>query len=401
MFKSILTVPALVIFVFLSTGTAYTAQQKVLESIFFENPTAAVDKITFKLNGPHIPKIFAIKGERPRVVFDFVDTKPARLLKNTINTNGKFVQRIRMGIHYEPVPKTRIVFDLLLDKKIDFRQNFDKINNLLTISVFEAGKEPAKPVILNAAAKTSPEPDSAAKAKSIQKKTPPKKQKPAAKKTPHQKKNKKTARPQKGEPVLPKKASAPAKAEVQPVTPLTVPAPAPKPVKIVKEKKKKESTKKAGKLPDNKKGSEKKQNTTPKPQQKAVTAAIPASPMLKSVSFDKKSNRGEMVLFRLNTFQAPIVFGVEEGQPRVVCDFKGTEAGKNLPENITVNGKYIHNIHISNESSPQKIRVILNLASNMSFDLQQVFFKKENLFVLIINPQGKITPREQLKIPGK
>ncbi|RUM37815.1 MAG: hypothetical protein DSY58_03155, partial [Desulfobulbus sp.] len=95
------------------------------------------------------------------------------------------------------------------------------------------------------------------------------------------------------------------------------------------------------------------------------------------------------------------VFGVEEGQPRVVCDFKGTEAGKNLPENITVNGKYIHNIHISNESSPQKIRVILNLASNMSFDLQQVFFKKENLFVLIINPQGKITPREQLKIPGK
>lgn len=38
---------------------------------------------------------------------------------------------------------------------------------------------------------------------------------------------------------------------------------------------------------------------------------------------------------------------------------------------------------------PEKVRVVLDLAANRDYDLQQVFFRKDNLFVLIVN---ELTP---------
>ncbi|MCI5158676.1 MAG: hypothetical protein D3906_09615 [Candidatus Electrothrix sp. AUS1_2] len=40
------------------------------------------------------------------------------------------------------------------------------------------------------------------------------------------------------------------------------------------------------------------------------------------------------------------------------------------------------------EEEEKKIRVVLDLVPNYSYDLQQVFFKEENLFVIIINTLG-------------
>ncbi len=92
-----------------------------------------------------------------------------------------------------------------------------------------------------------------------------------------------------------------------------------------------------------------------------------------------------MVLFHLTVFHPPTVSAVEKDNPRVLCDFVGMELGKGVEETILAKGKYIERISTSKQGKPDKIRVVLNLTPNRNYDLQQVFFKNDNLFVLIVN----------------
>jgi hypothetical protein len=116
-----------------------------------------------------------------------------------------------------------------------------------------------------------------------------------------------------------------------------------------------------------------------------ATTATPQGPQLLNVTFDDSSSKGEMVLFHLTAFHPPTVSAVEKDNPKVVCDFVGMSLGKGVEENISAKGKYVQRISISKHSKPDKIRVELNLSPNRDYDLQQVFFKKDNLFVLIVN----------------
>jgi hypothetical protein len=115
----------------------------------------------------------------------------------------------------------------------------------------------------------------------------------------------------------------------------------------------------------------------------AVTNA--QNSQLLDISFDDSSNRGEMVLFHLTNFHPPMVSAMEKDNPRVFCDFVGMELGKGVEVNIAAKGKYVEHISTSKQSKPDKIRVVLNLSPHRDYDLQQVFFKNDNLFVLIVN----------------
>jgi hypothetical protein len=107
-------------------------------------------------------------------------------------------------------------------------------------------------------------------------------------------------------------------------------------------------------------------------------------PVLLDVSFEKSINESETVLFRLNHFYPPLVFGIEKGEPRVVCDFFDAEIDENIPPEIEAGGEFVDRILVTNESDPDKVRVELVLMPNRNYDLQQLFFKEENLFVVII-----------------
>lgn len=133
----------------------------------------------------------------------------------------------------------------------------------------------------------------------------------------------------------------------------------------------------------------------PKPQEEkqvaatvssAVPAALPAGkPRVLNISFDDSSAKGEMVLFHLSGFHPPSVSAVEKDNPRVFCDFLGMEIDKGVEEVITAKGKFVERISTAKPSTPEKVRVVLHLVPNRDYDLQQVFFKNDNLFVLIVN----------------
>jgi AMIN domain len=134
---------------------------------------------------------------------------------------------------------------------------------------------------------------------------------------------------------------------------------------------------------------------SPKPQEakQAVTAASTGAPAIPpagkprvlNISFDDSSAKGEMVLFHLSGFHPPSVSAVEKDNPRVFCDFLGMEIDKGVEEVITAKGKFVERISTAKQSTPDKVRVVLHLVPNRDYDLQQVFFKNDNLFVLIVN----------------
>jgi len=320
------------IFILLFSSSYLLAQDKsgiILEKITVEKKDSKGEVIIFKLSGSVMPKMFTIKGKKPRIVFDFFYTSSSNLISHTINTKGHLIQHIRVGIHQKPKPKTRVVIDLVPGKQVEVTKKFNKEEKLLVVTVFQAGQqiETKKDKIL-----------------------------PAEK----------------------------AKKEVKQVVNRVIPP------KVV-EKKSEEDSKKIA-IKESAESAEEKIASSPvkeKEEQKEEEKEEEKdtnAPFLSEVTFEDSSNKGEMVMFKLNDFYPPIVFGIEKGEPRVVCDFLGTDFSKDVKKTINSNGKFVKRIRLAKHKNPDKIRVVLDLVPNSNYDLQQVFFKEDNLFVIIINP---------------
>ena len=349
MLKNISAVTFALVFLLFHSWQA-TATQKVIEDINFESPGNGEERIVFKLNGTYIPKIFTLQGKQPRVVFDFQDTTTAKMINNIINTNGELIKRIRVGIHKGDNPKTRVVLDLRPNKNINIQQDFDNKEKALVISIHYAGskkrtdkQKPAEQTV------PAPEEQQAAPEDAVTAAVPP------------------------AQPEEEQGPAVAAEVKPEPFAQATVKAEEKTPIK---------------------------QEEEPQAVKAADAEEDAGVPTLTSITFDNDSNRGEMVLFKLNEFHPPIVFGIEEGTPRVVCDFKDTAVAKDIPESLKTAGKYIQTIRVGNNKGEKKVRVVLDLVPNYSYDLQQVFFKEENLFVIIINTLGNTPtgdPSELLK----
>ncbi len=344
--------------------SAIAAGQKLLTDIQFSRVSAKQEQVTFTLNATSIPHIFAIKGERPRVVFDFPDTKPTRVIKNSMMTKGNFIARIRLGIHRQPVPKTRVVFDLQPDKKIDFKQSFDKIKNKLTITLYQAGNNPEQ----GNRTKISHTPPTQKK----QHDTP--RHKRLSKKVIHTAPTGKPADQKNSDATAKEGARTDKTSNTTQKTVVQKNATAPT---IKKADTNKTSPKQQDQAATETEVTEKKQGTT--------SANNADQTILNSVSFEVDDKRGEMVLFRLNSFHPPVIFGEEEGHPRVICDFADILAGKNLPDSIATKGKFVKDVRIIQKKEKKTIRVVLNLATDHNYDLQQIYFKEDSLFVIIVN----------------
>jgi len=308
----------------------------LLEKITFDAPSPGRERISFKLNGAHIPKTFAFDdGKQPKVVFDFFGVEPAESIKREIKTDGAFIKRIRTGRHEDVNPKTRVVLDLQAGIKVNFDQQFDGKTNTLVITLSKADA-PAAPKSA-ATRKTAPakpsvkEPGIADKEARWQKEL---KEKQAV------------------APVAEQKSPPPAaETASKPTAPATTAPPPPT-------------------LTDD-----------PGP----IVPKAGKTPKLFSVEFDNTSERGEMILFQLNDFYPPVVFGIEEGSPRVVCDFMATEMGQKVLPLIEANGQFVQTIRTAAHHNPEKIRTVIDLRPKNNYDLQQVFFKDEDLFILIVN----------------
>ena len=123
----------------------------------------------------------------------------------------------------------------------------------------------------------------------------------------------------------------------------------------------------------------------PAPQEEPGAIGQEGDPQLLEITFDDSSNKGEMVIFRLNDFFPPTVSALEKETPRVLCDFMDMHLGADVNKEIFANGKFVERIRTTQHKGPDKVRVSLDLSADRDYDLQQVFFKNDNLFVIIVN----------------
>ncbi len=312
------------------------AAEGVIEGVHFYEKAGDSESVTFHLNGPYLPTVFAMKGSNPRVVFDFNGTKLARTAPVSIETGGSMILQVRLGRH---PGKTRAVLDLVPNGNFNFEQTFDEIKNILIIEVFPAdlsvkqeknsavAVEQQEEVVAHVA-------DGEAVAEAV------------------------------NEVEVENAAEAVAEEDMIETAPAPVPA--------------QELT-----AADT--------DTAGKDVMETEAENVPSpDPLLASVSFENTSNKGEMVLFKLNGFYPPVVRGEEEGTPKVICEFAGARLAESVVKEQASGGEYISHVRVEQLDDADLVRVTLDLVVNKNYDLQQVFFKEDNLFVVIVNSYDAI-----------
>ncbi len=338
--KKIISLTGLCCFL-LFTGSSQAADG-LIEEVHFHGENGDSESVSFLLNGPYLPKAFALKGEKPRVVFDFMETRLDRTVPTSIDVGGKMIRKIRLA-RYDH--KTRAVIDLVPGLDINFEQTFDETQNILTIQLFSPAlpeKQESEPVAAVTQQEESPESVSDSEV--------------AAEKVTGEEVVVEAAIAEEvvAEEVVANEVVA---EEVVAATPAVTETPSREVVETTVE-------------------------SLPVP---AVETGPSPDPLLSSVSFEDTSDKGEMVLFKLNGFYPPVVSGEEDGTPKVVCNFAGTRLAESVVREQATNGKYIREVRSERIDDSDLVRVTLNLVANKNYDLQQVFFKEDNLFVIIVN----------------
>lgn len=382
----------------------------VLEAITFQSDADKGENVRFKLNGEQRPKIFTIEDANPRLVLDFPDTRCSNTVNRTIDAKGKLVKKIRVGIHTDKDPKIRVVVDLVPNGKYQHTQYFDEQAKTLVVTLSstnenithkEKDKKEEKPVEVKGPDAQKPALMQVPSPKVAESKQPDKavgtKADEVAVSTPSATTEKKEA--------LKPQVSASASDKITPAATTKGPeggAAVPAPDKKVDEPVSEavgaikppvgaeEKTAAKVEVPEKKSpGKEEKAAVkAEKPDKK--TDGKKSGPLLSNVTCENTSAKGEMVLFKLNGFYPPTVIGIEKGEPRVVCDFPNTLLDEHVKEVVQCNGKYVESVRVTKQTKPNKIRAVLSLSPRKNYDLQQVFFKEDNLFVIIVNSQDAL-----------
>lgn len=345
--------------IFLALLPSGNAQQPMLtiKDISYTNAGEGIEQVAIALSNENIPVIFLIEGDNPRLVLDFADAgftgRPPAAVKG-----GGLVQGIRVGSHTVPKRKARVVIDLAAGRNVKWNKEFITQKNLLVVSISDR-KQKASPASVKTPSLPATPPAPATPAASAAPTTPaaPAVATPASGPQPSAATPPFIARGYSKIKVLPVPATTIAKtSEPQPAAPASS-------VPVADE---------VASIAGNKKVA-----TVGKPE---------SAPVLLDVSFDNAfSHSGEMVLLKLNDFKPPEISAEEKDPPRIYCDFAGANIGEGVKDVNNANGKYVKKIRVIRTENPAAVRVTLDLAAGNNYDLQQVFFKEDNLFVLIVN----------------
>jgi hypothetical protein len=91
------------------------------------------------------------------------------------------------------------------------------------------------------------------------------------------------------------------------------------------------------------------------------------------------------VLFDLKGFQTPNTFTIDGNRPRLVCDFQTARLEPGVKPRIPVSGNLIKDIRVAYHADPAaKVRVVLDLQVDRNYEVEQIYFRQESQFILIL-----------------
>ena len=115
-----------------------------------------------------------------------------------------------------------------------------------------------------------------------------------------------------------------------------------------------------------------------------------SSKKILSISADiTSSSSGETINIVLTGNFPPTALVIEGDAPRIVCDFPDIQMAKTIQRTIGVNGKYILQIRTGIHPPPEpKSRVVLDLAPNHDYEVEQLFYEKDNRYSMVIREKN-------------
>jgi hypothetical protein len=372
------------------------SSQQAIESISVVTGDGDQEQLIVELNGSYTPYVFRLDGERPRLVFDFPETIYRGEKSRIEDTGGRIIGGVRVGKHTKPV-KTRVVVDIVANVDYQYEKSFNVSTNSLVVTFYRnADGVPDKQTVAAAGPRYLrveskkivhlPQPPEAPA-------SPPPRPPVDPQKEPEPVLNATTEAPQVSQPAV-EPEPLPAVPIAEPVAAATAPPasnatqqqiPTEVQVPSAAEPKAAESAETAA-AADSADVSDTADSAAPAETVATLTRPdAEAPPVLLDVAFERSINKSETVLFRLNNFFPPLVFGIEQGEPQVVCDFLDATLGPEVADSIQADGDYISRVDVLSQSDPDKVRVTLSLVPNRHYDLQQLFFKEDNLFVIIVS----------------
>jgi len=109
-----------------------------------------------------------------------------------------------------------------------------------------------------------------------------------------------------------------------------------------------------------------------------------------AIDSDITSPSGELINILLTGNFPPEAQVIEGDIPRIYCDFPEVRMEKTIPRTIGVNGKYVLQVRTGIHPPPEsKSRVVLDLVPHHDYEVEQLFYEKENRYSIIIREKAK------------
>lgn len=91
------------------------------------------------------------------------------------------------------------------------------------------------------------------------------------------------------------------------------------------------------------------------------------------------------VIFELNGYHPPETQVLDGDHPRLVCDFPDTRLNCDVPLRRELKKGHIERIRIGIHDGPQsKVRVVMDFKPGQDYTIEQLFYKKENYYALMV-----------------
>lgn len=403
-------------------SAAGTEASPRLEAIQFARVSANEEKISFDFSSQPELTVFAIRGDSPRIVIDIPKAEYGGQ-NNVLFAEGMLASRVRLGRHDGTSPKIRAVVDLSKAEPVDYRYEMvnetvftlylrtmdelleahdNALDQEITATANKAAAGQKVPVYLdNHQAGGGLEKESSLGEKQIlQEERGEKREAQKIVEAPE------TSATESVEVARVTEASATvevgevAEAVEEAAEPVEQVEPVEAAEVVEAEKMALAEDTPVAAAPKSKTEAEVPPADPVEPLQGAeMQKMISATPLLKEIRFEAGSGKKEKILFYLNDFHPPNVSAKSDDRPTVFADFAGMELADGIGENIAADGLLVDEITVIQDQNKDTIQVRVILVEDKDYDLRQVFFKNDNLFVLVVNELESLPQQESLKKP--
>jgi hypothetical protein len=110
-----------------------------------------------------------------------------------------------------------------------------------------------------------------------------------------------------------------------------------------------------------------------------------SSKKILEIESDLTSPSAEMITIVLTGLFPPEAQVIEGKTPKIICDFPDVLMEKSIKRMIPINGKYVLQVRTGIHPPPEpKTRVVIDLAPNHDYEVEQLFYEKNNRYSMII-----------------